>query len=88
VHDAILSFFNSIGGADLSARGLIAMPAHVCGGGDAVPTLDKIKVDHRLAAVRLALFTCLQTRAATNAAGGIDVKLVSEHYALPPEAPL
>ena len=88
MNNSIVAFLNSIRRTDLSTSRLIAMPANVSGRSYALATFDEIEIDHRFTAMCLALLTSLQTGAASDATRGVDVELVSEHYAPPCEMPL
>jgi hypothetical protein len=77
--NSVIAFLNRIRRTDLSTGRFIAVPANICGRRDAFATLDEVEIDHRLSAMGFALFARLQTGAASDTAGGIDIKLVPEH---------
>jgi hypothetical protein len=79
VDDSIFALFDGICWTDLSTGRLVAMPAYVRGGADALFPLDKVEVDHRLSSVCIAFLAGLQAGAAANAARRIDIEFVPEH---------
>jgi hypothetical protein len=79
MNNSVVAFLDGIRRTHLSTGGLIAVPAYVRGRGDALAALDEIEVNHRLSAMSFAFLASLQTRAASDAARGIDVELVPEN---------
>src|ERR1700690_1732872 len=79
VNNSILAFLDGIRRADLSAGGLVTMPAYVCGRPDALLPLDKVEVDHRLSPMGIAFLARLQAGATADTSRGIDIEFVSEH---------
>ena len=84
--DAVFVLLDGIGRAHLSAGGIVAVPANVGRGCDGLLAVHKVEVDHRNAAMRVALFAGLQTALAPDAARGVDIEFHPEHYDRPPGA--
>src|ERR1017187_8189985 len=85
-HNAVFVFLNRVCRANLGARGILAVPADVGGGGDALLAVPEIEIDHGDAAMRVAFFAGLQARLAADAARRVDVEFHAEHYGRPPGA--
>ena len=83
LHDAVLGLLDRVGGADLRAGRVVAVHADRRDRRDRVAAVEKVDVDHRDAAVRVALGAGVDAGLAADAARRIDVELVAEHQRAP-----
>ena len=74
LHDAVLALLDGVGGADLRAGGVVAVHADVGRGGDGLRAVDEVEVDHRDAAMGVALLAGLEAGLAADAARRVDVE--------------
>src|SRR5215467_4452198 len=79
LNDPILTFLDRIRRTDLGTRRLVAVEADVRRRLNPLGPIDEVEVDHRHAAMRVALLAGLETRLAADAARRVDVELKSKH---------
>ena len=63
----------------MCAGGIFAVPADIGGSGDGFRAIDKVEVDHRMPAMRVAFFTGFHAGLTTYAARRVNVEFVSVH---------
>jgi hypothetical protein len=73
--DAVAGALDGVGRADLGAGRLLAVHADDRDGLDALGAADELEVDHRLAAMRVALRAGVEAGLAADAAAGIDEEM-------------
>src|SRR6185312_16574400 len=79
VHHPIFTLLDGIGGTDLGASGIVAVPANVSRCADGLAAVNEVEVDHGLATVGLALLASLHARLAADTARRVHVKFVAKH---------
>src|SRR5207253_2510156 len=82
LHDAVAGALDRVGGTDLGARRRIAVHADDRHGLYGNRAVDILEMDHRRAAMRVALAAGRHARLAADAAIGVDEELV---HARPPD---
>ena len=85
LHDAVRRLLDGVGRADLRADRVLAVHADLRRGLHAVAPLDRLEMDHRAPAVRVALAAGLHARLAADAARVVDEEGELAHR-MPPAA--
>jgi hypothetical protein len=80
VNDAIFALLDRIGRAHLCASGRIAVHAHDWDRLGRMTSIDKIQLDHRMSAVRIAFGTSLYASVTADTTTGIDEEFKVSGY--------